>query len=386
MELSKEKLEIYEKNVQSLQEAADELMRRMKGYDYSFRPDITDQKGEFCPEKLRGLVEEMLSLWEEKLRAKRCFKKGRVKSFHQTRRELYGLYLYLVMRCSLCREGYFYARGSEQKERTDFAFLLEQAKWFSRSWCIADGPDGTSQNEPRGGYDKYFGFHLYSPINHYLTFMELNAGTLDDDWALTPPHLRVENRVYSQTAEPEEPDMAEQMEETEEPEETEETEDTEDTEDTEEPDMYDDDLFYEDGDSDGSFADAFPDPEEDDFWSPLYVLDEESRAAWLAAEYEQQAELANRNQDLLFLVQHFEERDEYCSACLRFVELFRKAGTEIPRDFCQDLEEIVNLYLGQRKIAPLADTDKALDVYSRICEGPLRLAKSYGRELQWKAL
>ena len=150
--------------------------------------------------------------------------------------------------------------------------------------------------------------------------------------------------------------------------------------------MYDDDLFYEDEDSDDSFADAFSDPEEDDFWSPLDVLDEESRAAWLAAEYEQQAELANRNQDLLFLVQHFEERDEYCSACLRFVELFRKAGTEIPRDFCQDLEEIVNLYLGQRKIAPLADTDKALDVYSRICEGPLRLAKSYGRELQWKAL
>ena len=39
-----------------------------------------------------------------------------------------------------------------------------------------------------------------------------------------------------------------------------------------------------------------------------------------------------------------------------------------------------------REIAPLADTDKALDVYSRICEGPLRQARSYGRGLQWRAL
>lgn len=45
-------------------------MRRMKGYDYSYRREITDRKGEYCPEKLHGLVEEMLSLWEEKLRSK----------------------------------------------------------------------------------------------------------------------------------------------------------------------------------------------------------------------------------------------------------------------------------------------------------------------------
>ena len=129
MELSKEKLEIYEKNLQSLQEAADELMRHMKGYDYSFRREITDQKGEFCPEKLRSLVEEMLSLWEEMLRTNRYPKAGWVKSYLQTRRELYGLYLYLVMRCSLCEGGYYYALDRDQKERTDFAFLLENAKW-----------------------------------------------------------------------------------------------------------------------------------------------------------------------------------------------------------------------------------------------------------------
>jgi hypothetical protein len=412
MELSKEKLEIYEKNLQSLQEAVDELMCHMKGYDYSFRREITDRKGEFCPEKLHGLVEEMLSLWEEKLRANPYVKESWLKSYLRTRRELYGLYLYLVMRCSLCQGAYYYARGSEQKERTDFAFLLEQAKRFSRSWCMTDGPDGTSWNEPCGGYDRHFGFHLYSPINHY-TFMELNVRTLDDDWALTPPHLRAENWLYSQTAEPgetekpegiEESGEAEQLEVTEESGEAEQLEVTEEPEETKQPekadepdmtgqpeetdvsDMDSDGLFYEDWDDDYSFANAFPDPGEDDFWSPLDELDEEDRIAWWEAEYEQEGELETRNMYLLFLVQHFEGMDEYCSACRRFVELFQKAGAQISRDFCEELEEIVNLYLGQRKIAPLTDMDKALDVYSRVCEGSLRLAKSYGRELQWKAL
>lgn len=376
MELSKEKLEIYEKNLQSLQEAADELMRHMKGYDYSFRREITDQKGEFCPEKLRSLVEEMLSLWEEMLRTNRYPKAGWVKSYLQTRRELYGLYLYLVMRCSLCEGGYYYALDRDQKERTDFAFLLENAKWFSRCWCITDGPDGTTQNEPAGGYDRQFGFHLYSPINHYLTFKELNVRSLDDDWALTPPHLRVEKWRYK-TAKTVETGKTKQPEETEQPEQIGETE---------QPDMDDDDLFYEEEYDDDILADAFPDPGEDDFWGPLDDLDEEDRTAWLEAEYEQESRLATRNLDLLFLVQQFGGLDEYRSACERFAELFRKAGTQIPQDFYQDLEEIVNVYLGQHKIAPLADTDKALNVYSRICEGPLRLAKSYGKELQWKAL
>ena len=389
MELSKEKLEIYEKNLQSLQEATDELMRHMKGYDYSFRREITDRKGEFCPEKLRGLVEEMLSLWEEKPRANLYVKESWVKSGLRMRRELYGLYLYLVMRCSLCQGGYFYARGSAQKERTDFAFLLEQAKRFSQSWCMIDGPDGTSRNEPHGGYDGHFGFHLYSPINHYLTFMELNVRTLDDDWALTPPHLRAENWLYSQTAEPGEAEGLEGIEEpgeTEQPEKADVPDMTGQSEETDVPDMDSNDLLYEDGDDGDCFANAFPDPGEDDFWSPLDELDEEERIAWWAAEYEQEGESATRNMYLLFLVQHFDGLDEYCSACRRFVELFQKSGAQISRDFCQELEEIVNLYLGQRKIAPLADMDKALDVCSRFCEGSLRLAKSYGRELQWKAL
>lgn len=380
MELSKGKLEIYEKNLQCLQDAADELMRHMKGHDYSFRREITDNKGEFCPEKLHGLVEEMLSLWEEMLRAKRFAKKW-VKSYLRTRRELYGLYLYLVMRCSLYQGGYFYARGSERNERTVFAFLLEQAKWFSRSWCITDGPDGKRQNEPRNGYDSHFGFHFYSPINHYFTFQEVNVGNLDDDWAMTPPYQRAENRqLYSGTV---------QLEETEEPEETEQPQETDDPETAEEPqetdgpdmddeELYDDDLDYDLYDYDFD--------EEDEFLSPLDMMDAETRAAWQEAEYEQMSELSGRNWEMLQIILRFEDMNEYCSACRRFEELFKGAETEILRDFCQELEEIVNLYLSQREIAPLADTDKALDVYGLTCEGPLRQARIYGRGLQWEDL
>ena len=359
MELSKGKLEIYEKNLQCLQDAADELMRHMKGHDYSFRREITDNKGEFCPEKLHGLVEEMLSLWEEMLRAKR-FAKRWVKSYLRTRRELYGLYLYLVMRCSLYQGGYFYARGSERNERTVFAFLLEQAKWFSRSWCITDGPDNSRQNEPHNGYDKHFGFHLYSPINHYITFQELNVRGLEDDWALTPPYRRAENRLYSETIpskETEVLEMAEQIEE------------------TGEPGMDVEDL-YEDGDYDY----------DDDGYDYGYDDEYYDDPSWVEAENEYQGELEARNWNLLQLILGFEDMGEYCSACQRFEELFKGAETEILGDFCRELEDIVNLYLAQREAAPLADTEKALDVYSRICEGPLRQAKIYGRGLQWKDL
>ncbi len=371
MKLSKEKLDIYEKNLQCLQDAADELMRRMKGHDYSFRREITDKKGEFSPEKLHSLVEEMLSLWEEKQYV-RFPKAGWAKSYLQTRRELYGLYLYLTMRCSLYQDGYFYVWGSERKARTDFAFLLEQAKWFSRSWCITDGPDNSRQNEPHNGYDKHFGFHLYSPINHYITFQELNVRGLEDDWALTPPYRRAENRLYSETIPSKETEVPEEAEQ---PQETEELEMAEQIEETGEPGMDVEDL-YEDGDYDY----------DDDGYDYGYDDEYYDDPSWVEAENEYQGELEARNWNLLQLILGFEDMGEYCSACQRFEELFKGAETEILGDFCRELEDIVNLYLAQREAAPLADTEKALDVYSRICEGPLRQAKIYGRGLQWKDL
>lgn len=103
-------------------------------------------------------------------------------------------------------------------------------------------------------------------------------------------------------------------------------------------------------------------------------------------ELEQLSEEGSRAMELTFLAAGFENSGEYCSACQRFAKLFRAASPEVLRDFCQNLEEIVDLYLAVKGIAPLADTDKAMDVYSRIFDGALRQAKRYGRGIQWNDL
>ena len=161
--------------------------------------------------------------------------------------------------------------------------------------------------------------------------------------------------------------------------EEEELETAEQIEETGEPGMDVEDL-YEDGDYDYDY--------DDDGYDYDYGYDDEyyDDPSWVEAENEYQGELEARNWNLLQLILRFEDMGEYCSACQRFEELFKGAETESLRDFCQELEDIVNLYLAQRETAPLADTEKALDVYSRVCEGPLRQAKIYGRGLQWKDL
>ena len=89
---------------------------------------------------------------------------------------------------------------------------------------------------------------------------------------------------------------------------------------------------------------------------------------------------------LTLLAAGFEGAGEYCSACERFAELFQTAGPAVLGGFYTDLEEIVDLYLAVKGIAPLADTDRTLNVYSRMYDGPLRHAKRYGRGLQWETL
>ena len=54
----------YEKDLRILREATDELLSHMKGHDWSFRREITDEKGNFSQEKLQGLLDEMLSRCE----------------------------------------------------------------------------------------------------------------------------------------------------------------------------------------------------------------------------------------------------------------------------------------------------------------------------------
>ena len=48
------------------------------------------------------------------------------------------------MRCSLCKGAYakVHPYGYQAKERTDFAFLLEQARRLSGRWCVMAEPVG----------------------------------------------------------------------------------------------------------------------------------------------------------------------------------------------------------------------------------------------------
>ena len=109
MELVQEKLENYQKNLRSIREAEDELLSHMKGRDWSFRQSITDERGKPSQEKLQILVTELLDIWAAKVREGTDTDLATGESVAEPwlgeRRELYGLYLYLVMRCSLEKGG-----------------------------------------------------------------------------------------------------------------------------------------------------------------------------------------------------------------------------------------------------------------------------------------
>lgn len=363
MKVSCERVDNYQKNLRCLREVSDKLFSHMMGHDYSFRPEITDKSGNFDEGKLRALVEELLSGWEETLRdglyPDRPGGESPADPYLRARRDLYGLYLYLAMRCSLCEGAFAAARGGEEKEWADFAFLLEQAQRFSRSWCVMEGQDGVRWNEPYEGFDTYFGFHFY----HSLTDPENRS--LDN--ALTPlwrtPAQPIQTdasltnegnmkRIYIKRLSS--PAFVEEAEE--EPEEGDEE----------------DDANYSGG----------LDPMEEDGWDQEMPF----AAGFPAYDPEEQWEEDNRSLHLAGLAARFDGREAYIAACERFASLYRQAPTEVLRGFYADLEEIVNLYLLQRGLTPLADTDKTLDVYRRVYDGPCRQAKRYARGLQWKSL
>lgn len=352
----------YQKNLWCLQNVTEKLLRCMKGHDYSFRPEITDKNGKFSKEKLRALVEELLSGWEASLRdgvyPDRPGGESSAEPYLRARWELYGLYLYLAMRCSLCEGAFAAARGGEEKERPDFSFLLEQARLFSRSWCVMEGQDGVRWNEPYEGFDTYFGFHFY----HALTDPENKSldSALTPLWRAPAQPIQTDvsltnegnmKRIYIKRLSP--PPCVEE----EKPEEGDEE----------------DDANYSGG----------LDPMEEDGWdlaeqpfgieSPAYDWDEQweedNRTAWLAS-----------------LAASLDDRDAYIAACERFASLYRQATPEVLRGLYEELEEIVNLYLLRRGLAPLADTDKVMDVYSLVYDGPCRQARRYARGLRWKSL
>lgn len=383
MELSWEKLEHYQKSLRPLQEAADVLLSHMKGHHWSFRQSITDKKGEYSPEKLRALVEDLLSLWAAKVRAGTDTDPDTGESvaepYLRDRRELYGLYFYLVMRCSLEKGAYSDARGgAEMKERTDFAFLLEQAKRLSRDWCVMAGRDGTCRNELYYGFDAHFGFHLY----YALRDPDVRSGSVcsGNDWSLTPDWSRAcqhdeqmtdagnMKRLYLKHSGFRRGRAA-----------AKEALKIEEEEETEELPPPEEDDSEEDG-----YAVWDPEEDDDDWFYPF--PSEEAYREFQEADWNRRSEEFVRAQGLTLLAIRFQGAEEYLSACERFAELFETAKPEVLRDFPGDLEEIVDLYLSQRGTAPLADTDKALEVYGRFIDGPLRQARRYGRGIQWDDL
>lgn len=396
MESIREKLENYQKNLRCLQEVTEELLSHMKGRDWSFRRLVTDEKEKFSQDKLQALVTELLDLWASKVREGTDTDPDTGESLAepwlQERRELYGLYLYLVMRCSLEKGGYRDARGGEElKERTDFAFLLEQAKRLSRDWCVLDGPDGTRRNELHWGFDAYFGFHLYYAL-HDPEVLQGRIGT-GNDWSLTPdwkracdqPNYLMTNvgnlkriyfrhsgfRLHKAKTPQEEPETEEEPGTEEEPE----------TEEVLEEEI--EELAL--ADEEDEFCDAFLTPDDDDDWYFPFSSAEDYREFHMA-EIDQLEEEGGRALGLTLLAAGFDGAAEYLAACERFAALFQAARPEVLRDFYSGLEEIVDLYLAVKEIAPLTDTSKTLNVYSHIYDGPLQHAKRCGRGLQWETM
>ena len=442
MKLFRGKQEDYRKNLVCMEEVTDRLLGHMKGHGFSFRQEITDSKGDFSQEKLCGLVEELVERWVETLRESTdkdpSTGESLAEPYIRERRELYGLYLYLVMRCSLCEGAYAkaYPYGSVEKERTDFAFLLEQARRLTRRWCVMAEPDGGKRNELYEGYDEHFGFHLYKTL--------VDPQRITDDSALSPWWKRQNNlkrltnegnmkRIYirhhsrafqgsrdkeiapgketapdKETATGEEtapdketaPDNAAapanatvraeetaQLRACRDEAETDSTDSNSSYEDgCDGGDGYEDDDAYEDFDDYDDY-DAYGDYDayEDDN-DPYPFPDFETKAEFEAAAMEQWAQEYERADYLASLALSFACKAEYLEACRRFTASFEKARPDVLRDFYQELERIVGLYLAERNLSPLADTDKTLDVYSRVSDGPCRQAGNYERRLQWENL
>lgn len=375
-----EDFENYQKNLLCIKDVMDRVLNCMKGHGASFRPEITDGKGAFSQEKLCGLVGELISLWVEKVQDGTFTDPSTGESLSEPyirdRRELYGCYLYLVMRCSLGRGDYALVCGGDMKERTDFAFLLEQAKRLWKDWCVTLDSEGNKKNEPFWGYDGHFGLHLYQVLSN-PGFGFDNPLTYEVDKPVNRPasltdegnvHRDFFKKIYCGRV------PAPWMKKSDDTVQTDEDGDMEDSlEEEEDFDSYDAEDEYDDPEND--YEEWFDEAYEDE-----WMFSEE----YARARYEEGEEWAQKQTDLEYLTLYFTHRGEYLEACRKFTNLFEQAKPEVLRRFCEDLEEIVNLFLVKRGIPPLLDTDKVLDVYSGIYDGPCQQAERYARGAQWK--
>lgn len=403
------KFEDYQKNLLCIQDVEERLLSRMKGHGISFKPEITDSKGKFSQEKLSGFVEGLLSRWAAKQRegtfTDPSTGESMAEPYIRARQELYGCYLYLVMRCSLSQSDYDYAVGGGMKVRTDFAFLLEQARRIARGWCVMEDADGSKRNELFWGYDDQFGLHLYRilscPAAGYDNGFDWPGRMPVDHPAFLTDEGNVKRNMLKRIYVGRRPgSLGEKAAKAMQP----------DSEDiaggsrgdgggyNDEDSCVDGNGFaIEDGNAvedgydilDGiDVEDSYDDADDyDDYMDDVFGQDDDWRdEAWYEAEYEARRQEAEKSLYLENLSQYFEHPAEYVEKCRRFVELFRQAGQDVLRGFCEDLEEIVALYLAERDIPPVMDSDKAMNVYSGIYDGPCRKAERYARGIQWKNL
>lgn len=372
-----EEFELYQENLRLVKDASDKLLSFMKGHSASFRSDITDRKWKFSHKWLKALVDEMLTRWAAKQREGTFLDPSTGKSlaepYIQARMELYRSYLYLVMRCSMCYGAYALVTGSEtMEEKTDFAFLLDNARTMWQSWCVMEMPDGSKENEPFFGYDWHFGFHLYrvlsrpaSGYNNLLDWDYLCLGLPVDRPASLTDEGNVKRiafkRIYLGETPPSLTKEAAQ------PGEVDATGDG--------TDGYGGEEGYDDCCEDDGYA-----FEEDD----IDAADAYDRHLWydIEAKYEDETKDVQRQCDLEHLASCFEHPGEYIKACESFVKQFRDAKPEVLRGFYDDLEEIIALHLVGRYIPPLMNANKVQIVHDGICDGPYKQAERYARSVQ----
>lgn len=372
-------LENYKKNLLRVQDMMDRILTHMKGHDASFRSEITDRSGAFSQEKLCGLVEKILSLWAEKQQdgtfSDPDSGESLAKSYIDARRELYGSYLYLIMRCSLLQGKYALVCGSDRKERTDFAFLLEQAKILFRAWCVVEYPGGEKKNELFWGYDNHFGFHLYRIFSSHPDAGLDNFLAPESCWPVNHPALLTDEgnirrtlfkKIYpggnplfraKKAAQPDENEDA----------------------DADSKEEYGCDSGERD-DIEEDYNDYDP-GENEDWWDDWDIVEEDDEA-----QYEETKRVMERRAAMEYLYGDFAYSEEYLRACRLFRKRFQEAEPDVMWRFCEDLEEMMDLYLAEKNIPPLMDEDTALEIYEGICDGPYRQARRCAKGIQWKNL
>lgn len=302
----------------------DDIMRQtihdLEGYDFDFRKEITDRNGKFSHKKACSFIDGLLGTWIEQLKLSApqdpVEKKSLALGYIDKRHALYRSWLYIVMRCSLPKDGYKDIMGGYQfahlTEKPTFQFLLDCTDVLVRSWCTVAWPEGTTTNEFLDGPGNLFGLHFYVPLKGLDSFGLAPRDypmCVTEDGSVKPHMLKnAFDDVY----------------------------------------LAFDSSFGQNAETDSEDAEE---DEEDD--TDIDLMDDED------AERITLGEARCRG---------FVQREEYLSACEEFLKSFQGADPEAIRTLYADMERIFSLYLLSENMSPMSDTDTALAAYSHIAD------------------